>query len=87
MEPSRFRKIYRTETSLQSRSLEGLPMNDFSASTVAALARKGITLVGLTTIPSMSSDMPFATGDRGYRVNDNDCGRVWTFSQVLEAAR
>ena len=62
-------------------------MSDFSAKTIRSLARKGIRLIGLTVIPNMASDMPFATGDRGYNVNDNGCGRIWTFTQVLEAAR
>ena len=62
-------------------------MADFSKKTLSSLARKGITLIGLTVIPNMSSALPFANGDRGYQINDNGCGRIWTFSQVLEAAR
>lgn len=62
-------------------------MRDFSKATLAAIARKGITLIGLQAIPNMASDMPFANAERGYVVNDNGCGRVWTFSQVMEAAR
>jgi hypothetical protein len=62
-------------------------MTDFSKKTLAALARKGITLVGLQAIPNMASAMPFANADRGYRVNDNGCGRVWTFTEVMAAAR
>ena len=61
-------------------------MRDFSRKTLAALARKGIEVLGLTVIPS-TGDTPFASGERGYRINDNGCGRVWTFSQVLEVAR
>lgn len=62
-------------------------MADFSRKTIAALARKGIRVYGLTVIPNMSSDMPFATGDRGYKVDDNGCGRIWSFAQVLGAAQ
>jgi hypothetical protein len=61
-------------------------MRDFSSSTLRLLARKGIAIVG-TTVISGEGDMPFATGSRGYRVDDNGCGRIWTFQQVLEAAR
>lgn len=61
-------------------------MRDFSRKTLAALASKGITLYGTTVIPG-AGDLPFATGDRGYKVNDNGCGRIWTFAQVQEAAR
>lgn len=62
-------------------------MNDFSKKTLAALARKGIFLIGLQALPNMASAMPYANADRGYVVNDNGCGRVWTFSQMMEAAR
>ena len=62
-------------------------MRDFSASTRRALSRKGISILRTIALPDMSSDMPFANATRGYSVNDNGCGRIWTFSQVLEAAR
>lgn len=60
---------------------------EFSKSTVAALSRKGIAIVGLTVIPNGNSDMPFATGSRGYKVNDNGCLRIWTFNEVIGAAK
>lgn len=60
-------------------------MNDFSRKTLAALAKKGIRLIGLTVIPNMASDMPWATGERGYKVDDNGCGRVWSFADVMRA--
>ena len=60
-------------------------MRDFSRSTLSALARKGIRVLGLTVIPG-AGDMPFASGQRGYRVDDNGCGRIWTFAQVMEAS-
>jgi hypothetical protein len=62
-------------------------MNDFSAKTIAALARKGIFLRGLQAIPDMASPMPFANATRGYLVDDNGCGRVWTHADVMAAAR
>ena len=61
-------------------------MRDFSSSTLDSLAARGIRIVGLTVIPS-DGDLTFATGARGYRVDDNGCGRIWTFSQVKEAAK
>ena len=61
-------------------------MRDFSAATRLKLARKGIIILRPVVIPNPLSDMPFATGDRGYSVNDNGTGRIWTFKQVLEAA-
>lgn len=60
-------------------------MRDFSAATLRRLAKRGIAVIGTTVIPG-PGDMPFATGERGYRVNDNGCGRIWTFAQVLGAA-
>lgn len=61
-------------------------MSDFSKATIAALVRKGIRLIGLTVIPG-AGDMPFASGERGYRLDDNGCGRIRSFTQVLEMAR
>lgn len=60
-------------------------MRDFSARTIRRLAARGIAVIGTTVIPG-AGDMPFANGERGYRVNDNGCGRIWTFAQVMGAA-
>ena len=60
-------------------------MLHFSRATLRALARKGITLAGLQAIPDASGS--FLNSTTGYLVNDNGCGRVWTFAQVKEAAR
>ena len=62
-------------------------MNDFSKKTFAALARKGIRLIGLQAIPDMSSSMPYANSTRGYVVDDNGTGRVLSFNQMMEAAK
>lgn len=61
-------------------------MNDFSKRTIAALAHKGITLVGLTIIPDMSSSMPYANGTRAYVLDDDGCQRIRSFAEVLELA-
>ena len=55
-------------------------MLHFSAKTRAALARKGITIYGLQAGGRDYSET-------FYKVNDNGCGRVWSFARVLEAAR
>ncbi len=60
-------------------------MRDFSPSTLRSLARKGIRVIGLTVIPG-AGDTPFAAGERGYRLDDNGCHRVRSFSQVMELA-
>lgn len=61
-------------------------MRDFSSATIRALAKRGVTVLRATVIPDPASDMPFATGERGYVVDDNGCGRVWSFAEVLQAA-
>lgn len=58
----------------------------FGRKAVAALARKGITIIATQVIPG-AGDMPFATGETGYVVSDNGCGRVWTYRQVADAAQ
>lgn len=58
----------------------------FGRKTVAALGKKGITIIGLQAIPG-DGPMPYANTETGYLVNDNDCGRVWTHREVREAAR
>ena len=60
-------------------------MTDFTAKTVRALAKKGITIIGKTYIPG-AGDMPYANGQTGYQLNDNGCGRVRTHAQVREMA-
>lgn len=62
-------------------------MRDFSSKTLRALAARGIRVLRATALPDMSSDMPFANASRGYCVDDNGCGRVWTFAEVMAAAR
>lgn len=61
-------------------------MNDFSRATLRLLARNGIRIVGLQATPDMTSLMPYANASRGYVIDDNGTGRVWTFQQVREAA-
>lgn len=62
-------------------------MNDFSKKTIAALARKGMKLIGLQAIPDMASSMPYANASRGYVFNDNGTCRVLGFLDVLEASK
>ena len=59
---------------------------DFSAKTLRALCGKGIELVGTQLLPDAGA-MPWANAERGFVVNDNGCGKVWTFAQVLGAAK
>lgn len=56
----------------------------FAAKTLRVLAAKGIEVVSTTFIPGR--DGSFANGETAYNVNDNGCGRILTFTQVLEVA-
>ena len=62
-----------------------VPMADFSRKTLSILATRGISVYGTCVIPS-DGDLPFSTGVRGYKVSQNGCGKIWTFSQVMKAA-
>jgi hypothetical protein len=62
-------------------------LRHFGRKAVSALARKGIRLVGLQAVPNMAAALPFADAETCYCVDDNGCGRVWTYAQVREAAR
>lgn len=62
-------------------------MLDFSKTVRSALARKGVSIIGTCVIPNTDSDLPFATGSRGYKLNDNGTHRIRSYSEVLELAR
>ena len=55
----------------------------FGRKVVCLLAAKGIRPVGLQALPLPG----FAQYETGYVVNDNGTCRVWTYRQVVEAAR
>ena len=57
----------------------------FGRKAVTLLARKGIRVTGLQALPDAAGS--FLNSETGYRVDDNGCGRVWTYAQVREAAR
>ena len=56
-------------------------LNDFSKTTITALASKGIKLVGLQHI-----DGPFG-GSTAYILDDNGWQRLRTFNEVLALAK
>lgn len=62
-----------------------IAVRHFGKATVAKLAKRGVTFLSLTVIPS-DGPMPFANGNTGYCVNDNGCGRVWTYADVRRFA-
>ena len=58
-------------------------MTTLSSKTLRSLARKGVTVLGTTLVPDMSSPMPFANGSVAFKVSDNGTGRVLSLSQIL----
>ena len=59
---------------------------DFSKRTVRALARRGISVIGVQGLPDMSSVMPYANLERGYLLDDNGTARVLRFRDVITLA-
>jgi hypothetical protein len=55
---------------------------DFGKRAIVKLAKAGIRIINIQAIPDMSSSMPYANADRGYVVDDNGTGRVWTYFEV-----
>lgn len=58
---------------------------DFSRSTLNTLAKRGIRIIGITVIPDMTKALPYASGERGYQIDDNGTGRVWAYADVVAA--
>ena len=57
-------------------------MHHFSKRTIVRLAKKGITVLGLTSIPGEGA-MPWANSSTGYNIDDNGTHRVLAFNEVL----
>ena len=59
---------------------------DFPRATIIALRKRGIALIGTTSVPG-PGPMPWATSERGYVWNDNGCHRIKTYREVMEWGR
>jgi hypothetical protein len=57
----------------------------FGRKAVTALARKSIRVLGPTAVPDERGS--FLNSSTHYSVDDNGCGRIWSYRQVTEAAR
>lgn len=55
----------------------------FGRKVVTKLARKGIRVIGLQACPDTSGS--FLNSTTGYVVDDNGCGRVWSYREVTAA--
>lgn len=56
----------------------------FDAATLRKLEKRGVRVLSSTFIPDASGD--YTRGETAYNIDDNGCGRVWTFLEVLKAA-
>lgn len=57
----------------------------FSSSTIRSLAKKGIRIIGVQMVPG-AGDMPWATAEVAYQVDDNSTGRVLTHGDLVALA-
>jgi hypothetical protein len=59
-------------------------MRDFSPTTLKALARKGIRVIGMQAAPAYAGDETFS--GRAYRLDDNGCCRIRSHAEVMALA-
>jgi hypothetical protein len=62
-----------------------IPASHFNKKVLKALTKKGIAIIGMTTIPG--NDGSYATGFTGYELDDNGTGRVRSYLQVEALAK
>lgn len=67
-------------------AMDQILIRHFSAATRRGLARRGVRVLSLTTIPG-PGPTPYASGETGYNVDDNGTGRVLTHPEVVALAR
>lgn len=60
-------------------------VNHFGLRTVKKLDKKGIRIIGLTSIPDEKGS--FLNSTTGYTVDDNGTGRVLSFLELSERAK
>jgi hypothetical protein len=58
----------------------------FSAKTRTQLSRKGIRIVNLVYMPG-EGDMPFATGETGYGLDNNGEYQIRSYGEVIALAK
>lgn len=58
---------------------------DFDLKTRKALAKKGIAIIGVTAVKTTYPNGSWGY-ERMYEINDNNCGKVWNYSQVKAAS-
>jgi hypothetical protein len=65
-------------------SSSSIASKDFSRTTLAALRKQGIAVIGSTFVPG--ADGTFANGERAYQLDDNGTSKLRTFLDVLSIA-
>lgn len=64
--------------------MQAIVNRSFRASTLKALAKRGIQVLSPTLV--LGEDGTWANARECWNVSDNDTGKVWTFTQVMDAA-
>ena len=57
-----------------------IALRDFGRKTIAALTAKGIRVINVTALPDAKGS--FLNSERGYVVDDNGTGRVFTYLEL-----
>ena len=73
------------KTTTNKAAHHSIPASHFSATVKRALAKKGILLVGMCTIPNWETG-EYSNGETGYQLDDNGTGRIRTLLEVLAIA-
>ena len=61
-----------------------IAISHFGKRIVRALAKQGIVVIGLQSVPAFPGDNFFT--ETAYVVSNDECGEVWTYAQVIAAA-
>lgn len=54
----------------------------FTPELLKTLTKNGISIIDITVIPDTNSATPFASGTRGYVVDDNGTNRILTYAGI-----
>lgn len=57
--------------------------NHFNSKTIKALAKKGITIIGMVAIPDVNG---YCNSETGYQIDDNGTHRIRLYLEILELA-
>lgn len=69
-----------------NNAIKQIATSHFGIKAVRSLAKRGIIIIGLTTIPGEGS-LPYASGQTGYQISDNGTGRILAYLELAALAR